>query len=409
VTDFSSDSTLIRFPSAAVPLRAFRRLMQLLPLTEFRAKRATAMVLGYRKWDELLEAVADAPRPEVDERCDAAKLALRRKSQAQRLVTLGLDLNGVSPLELLARWQPSASLPHGPLRVGPTAAEYSGSKEEDFFRTTVVRLLENESLSVEPFEAALLEGLYASRDLDWVEFVAQIGSSLVDGKRPGPKALGRRLLEAANLRGEPRAVGNLALSLQLGDGGPQNAKRAADLLEQLADADWIARAMKALAQSRLGSVYAHGEGRNIDALHALTLWESAALAGDTYAAFNAGVYHERGKGGVATDTGKAAFFYRLGVDVGDVHCSTNLAALLIRDDSLSTHPGEADELIRYSAEAGDDHARMMMGLLRMKDKVPAQTMAGIKLSLMFGVQPSTIVKNIPAEFLETRPGSPRQR
>jgi hypothetical protein len=41
--------------------------------------------------------------------------------------------------------------------------------------------------------------------------------------------------------------------------------------------------------------------------------------------------------------------------------------------------------------------------------VPAQTMAGIKLSLMFGVQPSTIVKNIPAEFLETRPGSPRQR
>lgn len=108
----------------------------------------------------------------------------------------------------------------------------------------------------------------------------------MDGKRLGPKALGRRLLEAANLRGEPRAVGNLALSLQLGDGGPQNAKRAADLLEQLADADWIAPAMKAQAQSRLRSVFAHGEGRNIDPVHALTLWESAALAGDTYAAFN---------------------------------------------------------------------------------------------------------------------------
>jgi TPR repeat protein len=103
------------------------------------------------------------------------------------------------------------------------------------------------------FEQALTTGIHRTENESSLRFAESIADELRSGNRNREAEVARHLLEALASRGLPRAIFNLATSLDLGDGGPKDEKRAAALLEQLAKSASTPDDLKRIAESRLGA------------------------------------------------------------------------------------------------------------------------------------------------------------
>lgn len=343
----------IFFQNGSIPTRAAKRLKEQLGIKESDARRATAQVLGYRNWADLERTVNTQPASPLDEECDGDLFRQRRQYQAQQLQSSGIDLPGQPPEEVIAKWQPSAARPQAP--AAPREPEATSTSHTGEFLRALIILQKFPEAPVEPHAAVLLEGIRQGATPTSLKLAGIIASELLDGTRKRAPELARQMLEALTEKGEPHSTFNLTTSLMLGDGGPKDEKRAVDLLENLVTSRTTPENVRAMAQSRLGGVYAGGMQRGTNTMKALQLWERAAEAGDAEAGFNAGLSHADGRG-VPENLDRAAYFYRLAADNGHVYASTNLGLLLFTRPDLSTSFEEAELRLKFSAEQGDGAA-----------------------------------------------------
>jgi hypothetical protein len=98
---------------------------------------------------------------------------------------------------------------------------------------------------------ALIAGIHGTKNESSLRFVESLADELLSGNRTREPEVARHLLEALAARGLPRSILNLATSLTLGDGGPKDENRAADLLKQLAESASTPDELKRIAESRL--------------------------------------------------------------------------------------------------------------------------------------------------------------
>ncbi|CAB3789353.1 hypothetical protein [Pararobbsia alpina] len=247
----------ISFHDASIPTRAVKRLKQRLSLKESQARQITSEVFGYRDWTDLHNELGSKAASALDEACDSATLAERRKYQASQLLASSVDLHGESSDDFVQWWQPSAAHPLE-LGGGSTATPFAGSKEDLSFHEALSTLAEAVHHPVGDFEHALITGIHRTENESLLKHAEAITDELLSGNRNREPEVARRLLEALASRGLPRSILNLSTSLALGDGGPKDEKRATDLLEQLAESASTPVDLKRIVESRLGPAYALG-------------------------------------------------------------------------------------------------------------------------------------------------------
>jgi hypothetical protein len=242
----------IYFQNASIPTRAANRLKYRLTLKESHARQVTAEVFGYRDWTDLHNELGVQVASALDEACDSATVTDRRIYQASQLAASLVDLHGDSADDFVRWWQPSAANAH---EEGEdlTAMPFAGSKEDLSFQEALNTLAHAVPHSVGHFEHALITGIRRTENESSLRFVESIADELLSGNRNREPEVARHLLEALASRGLPRSVLNLATSLTLGDGGPKDEKRAADLLEQLAKSASTPDDLKRIAKSRLST------------------------------------------------------------------------------------------------------------------------------------------------------------
>ncbi len=240
------------FQNASIPTRAVNRLKYGLSLKESRARQVTSEVFGYGDWTELHGELGSKAASALDEACDSATLTERREYQASQLVASSVDLHGKSADDFVRWWQPSAANPHEE-GSGSIATPFAGSKEDLSFQEALSTLAHAAHQPVGHFEQALTTGIYRTENESSLRFAELIADELLSGNRNREPEVARRLLEALASRGLPRSILNLATSLNLGDGGPKDEKRAKALLEQLAESVSTPDDLKRIAESRLGT------------------------------------------------------------------------------------------------------------------------------------------------------------
>jgi hypothetical protein len=240
----------IYFQNASIPTRAVDRLKYRLSLKESQARQVTSEVFGYKDWTELHSELGGTAASALDEACDSATLTERHAYQASQLVASSVDLHGESADDLVRWWQPSAANPQkegGDLAATP----FAGSKEEQSFQEALSTLAHAAHQPVGHFEQALTTGIRRTENESSLRIGESIADELLSGNRNPEPDVARHLLEALASRGLPRSILNLAMSLDRGDGGPKDEKRAAGLLEQLAQSDSTPDDLKRIAESRL--------------------------------------------------------------------------------------------------------------------------------------------------------------
>jgi TPR repeat protein len=242
----------IYFQNASIPTRAVDRLKYRLSLKESQARQVTSEVFGYKDWTELHSELGSKAASALDEACDSATLTGRRDYQASQLVASSVDLHGESADDLVRWWQPSAANPQKE-GGGPTETPFAGSKEDLSFQAALSTLAHAAHLPVGHFEQALTTGIRRTENESSLRLAESIADELLSGNRNREPEVARHLLEALASRGLPRSILNLAMSLDLGDGGPKDEKRAAALLEQLAKSASTPDDLKRIAESRLGA------------------------------------------------------------------------------------------------------------------------------------------------------------
>jgi hypothetical protein len=242
----------IYFQNASIPTRAVDRLKYRLSLKESQARQVTSEIFGYKDWTELHSELGSKAASALDEACDSVTLTERRDYQASKLVASSIDLHGESADDFVRWWQPSAA---NPQKEGGDSTEtpFAGSKEEMSFHEALSTLAHAAHQPVGRFEQALTTGIRRTENESSLRFAESIADELLSGNRNREPEVARHLLEALARRGLPRSILNLATSLDLGDGGPKDEKRAAALLEQLAKSASTPDDLKRIAESRLGA------------------------------------------------------------------------------------------------------------------------------------------------------------
>ena len=239
------------FQNASIPTRAANRLKYRLSLKESQARQVTSEVFGYRDWTDLHSELGSKAASALDEACDSATLTERRVYQASRLVASSVDLHGESADDFVRWWQPSAANPQE--EGGSTETPFAGSKEDLSLQEALSTLAHAAHHPVGHFEQALMTGIHRTENESSLRFAESIADELLSGNRNREPEVARHLLEALASRGLPRSILNLATSLELGDGGPKDEKRATALLEQLAESASTPDDLKRIAESRLGT------------------------------------------------------------------------------------------------------------------------------------------------------------
>jgi hypothetical protein len=252
----------IYFQNASIPTRAVKRLKLRLSVKESQARQITSEVFGYKDWAELHGELGSKAASALDEACDEATLAQRRVYQASQLDATSVDLHGESAADFVQWWQPSAA--HSQEQsAGLVEAPFAGSKEESSFQEALNTLTHGVHHSVGHFEQVLMTGIRRTENDLSLSSAEAITDELLSGNRNREPEVARHLLEALASRGLPRSILNLSTSLELGDGGPKDEKRATDLLERLADSASTPDELKRIAESRLGTAHALGiQGNN---------------------------------------------------------------------------------------------------------------------------------------------------
>ena len=138
-------------------------------------------------------------------------------------------------------------------------------------------------------------------------------------------------------------------------------------------ASWLDQRAKngdAIAQYRLGVLYALGQGVRQDYQHAALLFKAAAEGGVAEAQYNLGVLYERGLG-IGRDEFQAAQWYQKAAAQGNANAAFNLGVAYSNGAGVQQSMAEAAQLFRRAGAAGIVNAQFNLGLLYERgDGVP---------------------------------------
>jgi hypothetical protein len=135
--------------------------------------------------------------------------------------------------------------------------------------------------------------------------------------------------------------------------------------DSVQQAEWYRKAADqgdAIAQSKLGWLYATGQGVPQDYAQAVVWFRKAAEQGKPGAQFNLGWAYEAGQG-VPQDYVQAAAWYRKAADQGEVDALLNLGWLYDKGHGVAQDYVQAAELFRKAAERGNPKAQNNLGRL----------------------------------------------
>lgn len=139
-------------------------------------------------------------------------------------------------------------------------------------------------------------------------------------------------------------------------------------------APWLEARVKsgdAVAQYRLGVLYALGDGVTQDYQRAATLFKAAADEGVTEAEYNIAVMYAEGLG-IGRDPNRAVFWYRKAAAQGSASAAFNLGVAYSNGIGVTQSMDQAAEWFRRAAQAGVVNAQFNIGLLYERgDGVPA--------------------------------------
>lgn len=172
-------------------------------------------------------------------------------------------------------------------------------------------------------------------------------------------AHGIRLLKYLSLQGLASAMFNLAIEKIKGQCLNRDFVGANTLLERVIaeekqDIALVGEAMNVLADS-----YRIGRGRKINLAAALDLYMQAADRGVAEAAFNAGLFFH-GKipsAGIQYQPSKAAHYYEIAADMGNIPARTNLGLLHACEVFPTAVKAHGLKLLRMSVADGDAYAQ----------------------------------------------------
>ena len=127
----------------------------------------------------------------------------------------------------------------------------------------------------------------------------------------------------------------------------------------------------ARAQTKLGAMYANGEGVAQDHAEALRLFRLAAEQGNADAQFTLGGMYAMGQD-VARDDAEAMRWFRLGAEQGNADAQMGLAVMYSGGRGVARDDTEAVRWVRLAAEQGLAAAQSMLGYLYDKGEVVAR-------------------------------------
>ena len=172
------------------------------------------------------------------------------------------------------------------------------------------------------------------------------------GKSDEPPSDPRQLaswLEARVKTGDAVAQYRLGVLYALGDGVTQDYERAAALFKAAAD-EGIAE-----AQYNLAVMYGEGLGIGREPNKAIFWYRKAAAQGSASAAFNLGVAYSNGAG-VPQSMEQAAQWFRHAAEAGVVNAQFNIGLLYERGEGVKASPVEAYAWYSAAAAHGDSGA-----------------------------------------------------
>jgi TPR repeat protein len=144
---------------------------------------------------------------------------------------------------------------------------------------------------------------------------------------------------------------------------PTNAAPSAPVGTPSFQATWAqAERGDALAQFKLGMMFASGTETTQDLTNAAVWLRKSAEQGNAAAQFNLAVFYSRGVG-VANDLGEATKWFRKAADQNDPGAQYNLGALLLNGATGKPDPIEASRWFRAAAQRGDPQAQLALGQL----------------------------------------------
>lgn len=122
----------------------------------------------------------------------------------------------------------------------------------------------------------------------------------------------------------------------------------------------LAEAGDAEAQAWVGSLYANGDGVNVDDGAAFDWYLRSAEGGNVQAQSNIGAMYAMGNG-VAQDQEAAARWFERAAENGDAHGQFNLAVLLSSGTGVAKDIAKAAEWYRAAAEGGHYPSQARLG------------------------------------------------
>ena len=122
----------------------------------------------------------------------------------------------------------------------------------------------------------------------------------------------------------------------------------------------LAKAGDAQAQAWVGSLYANGDGVDIDDGTAFGWYLKSAEAGNVQAQSNIGAMYAMGKG-IAQDNEEAVRWFERAAENGDAHGQFNLAVLLTSGTGVAKNLAKAAEWYRKAAEGGHYPSQSRLG------------------------------------------------
>lgn len=159
------------------------------------------------------------------------------------------------------------------------------------------------------------------------------------------------------------------------------------------------------AQAWLGSLYANGDGVDVDDTTALSWYVKAAEQGYPMAQANVGAMYFMGQG-AEKDTDKAVKWLSAAADNDDANGLFNLAVLYTKGEGLDEDPERAAELYRKAAQQGHYPSQSRLGYMYAhgqgvtKDRV--QAYLWLTLAAQHGIgtalnELESVVKNMSTE------------
>jgi TPR repeat protein len=156
--------------------------------------------------------------------------------------------------------------------------------------------------------------------------------------------------------GDRQAILNLGSMYHDGRGAAQNYAEAMRLFQKAADLG------DPQAMTNVGVMYAHGEGTPKNGPEAMRWYKKAAEAGHTAAMTYLGLAYE--KGDIAPkDYVAAARFYRRAADLGNRQAILNLGFMYYHGRGVEQNFAEALGLFRKAADLGDPQAMNNIGVM----------------------------------------------